>query len=178
MTKKLILLGMIILFTFSGCESNGRVHDKYYLRAVSVSGDSEKNVTFTFFTKDGKYITASGENITQAKETAEICTGQKIFTGYTEMIVLDGYDSMETLEFMLHKWKVSPSCIVAYSENSEDIFESSIERLSGSVRTAVKQGKIPECDIITVMSSLLSEKKSAEVAEITADGVKSVRTIN
>jgi len=178
MKKTILLLAIMILFTFTGCESNGRVHDKNYLRAVSVSGDSTKTVTFTFFTKDGKYITTSGKDITEAKELAELRTGKKILTGYTEMIVLDGQNSIDTLEFMLHKWKVSPSCIIAYSENDEGIFRSSVERLTGSVNNAVKQGKVPECDIITVMSGLLGEKQSAQVAEISLDGITSVYTIN
>ncbi|MDE6501157.1 MAG: hypothetical protein K2K02_04520 [Ruminococcus sp.] len=179
MTRKIILfLGMMILLTFTGCESNGRVHDKNYLRAVSVSGDDKKTVTFTFFTKDGKYITTSGRDIAEAKEVAELRTGKKIFTGYTEMIVLDGKNSIDTLEFMLHKWKVSPSCIIAYSENEENIFESSVERLRGSVENAVKQGKAPECDIITVMSGLLGEKQSAQVAGISTEGITSIYTIN
>lgn len=180
MIKKLILSGMLILFTFTGCESNGRVHDKNYLRAVSVTGETQKTVTFTFFNKDGKYITTSGKDINEAKEIAEIYTGKKIFTGYTEMIVLDGQNSMETLEFMLHKWKVSPSCIITHSgdETGEDIFSSSIEKLSGSVRMSIKQGKIPECDIITVMSKLLDENHTAQVAEITSDGVTGINIIN
>lgn len=77
------------------------------------------------------------------------------------MIVLDGQNSIDILEFMLHKWKVSPSCIIAYSENDDNIFESNIEKLTGSVDNAVRQGKAPECDIITVMSGLLGEKHSA-----------------
>lgn len=179
MTRKTILfLGMVLLFTLTGCETNGRVHDKNYLRAVSVSGDGEKTVTFTFFTKDGKYITTSGKDITEAKELAELRTGKKIFTGYTEMIVLDGHNSIDTLEFMLHKWKVSPSCIIAYSENDDNIFESSVERLTGSVDNAVRQGKAPECDIITVMSGLLGEKQSAQVAGISTEGITSVHTLN
>lgn len=179
MTRKTILfLGMVLLFTLTGCETNGRVHDKNYLRAVSVSGDGEKTVTFTFFTKDGKYITTSGKDITEAKELAELRTGKKIFTGYTEMIVLDGHNSIDTLEFMLHKWKVSPSCIIAYSENDDNIFENSVERLTGSVENAVRQGKAPECDIITVMSGLLGEKQSAQVAGISTEGITSVHTLN
>lgn len=178
MTKKIMLLGMMILLTFTGCESNGRVHDKNYLRAVSVSGEEEKSVTFTFFNNDGKYITTYGKDITEAKELAELRTGKKIFTGYTEMIVLDGQNSIDTLEFMLHKWKVSPSCIIAYSENDDNIFESSVEKLTGSVDNAVRQGKAPECDIITVMSGLLGEKHSAPVAGISTDGIISVYTIN
>lgn len=178
MTNRFILLGMIILMTFTGCESNGRVHDKNYLRAVAVNGDNDKTVTFTFFTKDGKYITTSGKDITEAKELAELRTGRKIITGYTEMIVLDGNNSIDTLEFMLHKWKVSPSCIVAYAENDDDIFESNVEKLTGSVRNAVSQGKAPECDIITVMSGLLGENQSAQVAGISTDGIISVHIIN
>ncbi|MDE6781948.1 MAG: hypothetical protein K2J40_10920 [Ruminococcus sp.] len=177
MTNKIILLGMLILFTFTGCESNGRVHDKNYLRAVSVSGDNEKIVTFTFFTKDGKYITTSGKDLTEAKELAELRTGKKIITGYTEMIVLDGSNSVDILEFMLHKWKVSPSCIIAYSEDG-DVFDSSVEKLTGSVNNAISQGKAPECDIITVMSRLLGENQSAQVAGISSDGIISVHTIN
>ncbi len=182
MTKKLALLFLTIMtaFCFCGCESNGRVHDKNYLRAVSVSGKDEKTVTFTFFSKDGRYITTSGKDITSAKKLAEIQTGRKIFTGYTEMILIDDLNGIDTLEFMLHKWKVSPSCIVAYAgEDSEEIFgNSTIERLSGSVHNAVKQGKAPECDIITVLSELLSDEKTAEIAEITSDGATAVHTIN
>lgn len=177
MTNKIILLGMLMLLTFTGCESNGRVHDKNYLRAVSVSGDNEKIVTFTFFTKDGKYITTSGKDLTEAKELAELRTGKKIITGYTEMIVLDGRNSIDILEFMLHKWKVSPSCIIAYSED-DDVFDSNVEKLTGSVNNAVSQGKAPECDIITVMSRLLGENQSAQVAGISSDGIISVHTIN
>lgn len=179
MIKKIILSGMIILFTFTGCASNGRVHDKNYLRAVSVSGgEEEKTVTFTFFDKDGKYITTSGKNIDEAREIAELRTGRKIFTGYTEMIVTDGQNSIDTLEFMLHKWKVSPSCIITYSEDTQNIFSSSVEKLTGSVDNAVRQGKAPECDIITVMSGLLGEKHSAPVAGISTDGITSVQIIN
>ena len=96
------------------------------------------------------------------------------------MIVLDGNSTIETLEFMLHKWKVSPSCIITHSDdvNGEDIFSSSPELLAGSVRTAVEQKKIPECDIITVMSELLGKNHSAPVAEITSEGVKEIHVIN
>lgn len=167
-------------FCFCSCESNGRVHDKNYLRAVSVSGNDEKTVTFTFFTKDGKYITTSGKDIDSAKKLAELQTGRKIFTGYTEMILIDDLNSIDTLEYMLHKWKVSPSCIVAYAgEDAENIFENStVEKLYGSVKTAVKQGKSPKCDIITVLGELLNDKKSAEIAKITSDGAVSVHTVN
>lgn len=180
---KRIVLALLTAFAVSalvGCESDGRVHDKNYLRAVSVSGSGEKSVTFTFFTKDGKYLTVSGRDISEAKNLAEIKTGRKIFTGYTELILTDGGNTTETLEFMLHKWKVSPSCIVAYAgESAEKIFSgNTVERLSGSVRMAVKQGKSPECDIITVLAELLGSEKKAEIAEITAEGFTAVHTLN
>ncbi len=182
MIKKFVFLSLMIMtaFSFCSCASNGRFHVSSYLRPFSISGDEEKTVTFTFFTKDGKYITTSGSDINSAKELAELKTGRKIFTGYTEMILLDDYNSIDTLEFMLHKWKVSPSCIVAYAgEDAENIFgNSTVERLSGSVHTAIKQGKSPECDIITVLSELLNDDKSAEIAEITSDGATAVQTIN
>lgn len=182
MIKKLAFLFITIItaFCFCSCESNGRVHDKNYLRAVSISGKDEKTVTFTFFSKDGKYITTSGKDITSAKKIAEIRTGRKILTGYTEMILIDDFNSIDTLDFMLHNWKVSPSCIVAYAgENSEEIFgNSTVERLCGSVHNAVKQGKAPKCDIITVLSRLLGDEKSAEIAEINSDGVYDVHMIN
>lgn len=176
----LILLSAVVVFSFAGCESDGRVHDKNYLRAVSVSGNIEKSVTFVFFTKDGKYLTVSAENLEKALSLAEIKTGRKIFTGYTELILTDGENTAETLEFMLHKWKVSPSCIVALAgESAENIFsENSVEKISGSVKMAVNQGKSPECDIITVLAELLDDGRTAQTAEITAEGFKAVRTIN
>lgn len=176
--KKFIILGMIILFTFTGCESNGRVHDKNYLRAVSVSGENEKSITFAFFNNDGKYITINADDLNSAKELAEIRTGKKIFTGYTEMIILDDENSLDILEFMLKKWNVSPSCIIAYSKDTENIFQNNIEKLTGSIKNAVKQNKAPECDIITVMSGLLSDKHSAQIAEISDNGLTSIHKIN
>ena len=173
MKIKILLVSLIIITSFCGCESNGRVHDKNYLRAVSVSGNEEK-------TEDGKYITTSGKDIDSAKKLAELQTGRKIFTGYTEMIFIDNINTTDTLTYMLHKWKVSPSCIVAYAgENAEEIFENStVERLCGSVKTAVKQGSSPKCDIITVLGELLDNEKTAEIAEITSDGAVSVHTVN
>lgn len=173
--RKFIILGIIILFTFTGCESDGRVHDKNYLRAVSVN---EKSITLSFFNNNGKYITIDTNDLDFAKESAEIYTGKKIFTGYTEMIVVDDKNNIDILEFMLKKWNVSPSCIVAYSKDQKNIFENDIERLTGSIKNAVRQKKAPECDIITVMSRLLSENHSAQIAEISENGITAIHTIN
>lgn len=170
--RKFIFWGIILLFTLTGCESNGRVHNKNYLRAVAVN---ENNVTFNFF-NDDEIITIDTNNLDFAKESAEICAGKKIFTGYTEIILINKPDSIATLEFMLKNWNISPSCLIAYSDNN--IFENNIEDLTGSINMAIKQKKIPECDIITVMSNLLGREHSAEIAEISGNGVISIRKIN
>lgn len=170
--RKFIFLGIILLFTLTGCESNGRVHNKNYLRAIAIS---ENNVTFNFF-NDDEIITINTNDLDFAKESAEIFAGKKIFTGYTEIILIDKPNSIDTLEFILKKWNVSPSCLIAYSNN--DIFENSIENLTDSINMAIKQKKIPECDIITVMSNLLNEKHSAEIAEISDNGIILTRQIN
>lgn len=170
--RKFIFLGIILLFTLTGCESNGRVHNKNYLRAIAIS---ENNVTFNFF-NDDEIITINTNDLDFAKESAEIFAGKKIFTGYTEIILIDKPNSIDTLEFILKKWNVSPSCLIAYSNN--DIFENSIENLADSINMAIKQKKIPECDIITVMSNLLNEKHSAEIAEISDNGIILTRQIN
>ena len=39
MLRKIILVTFLPMFMLTGCASSGRVHDKDYLRAVSISGD-------------------------------------------------------------------------------------------------------------------------------------------
>lgn len=179
MLRELILTASLAVFTLTGCASTGLVHDKNYLRAVSISGEKEKNLTFTFFTDDGDPISASGKDIDSAQKSAEIKGGKPIFTGYTELVILGECSYRETLDYLLNDWKVSPSCIVAYSENGDELLEKAdAERLFGSIKQAVEQGKIPECDIITVLGELLSGSESAEIAEITANGTVGKYTIS
>lgn len=171
MIKKisLIVLASAVLLSFSGCNSRGRVHDKNYLRALSVSdGDGEKTVEFSFFSDE--VITASGKTIDEAQEKAELFCGREIFTGYTELIVLNGCDCGEILKTMLNDKKVSPDCIVACTKTEKLLSECSPEILCSSVKIAVKHGESPECDIVSVLSGLYGDGKSAETAEISRKG--------
>lgn len=179
--KKMIKIGILSLVTaiaLSSCVSAVQVHDKNYLRAVSVDGENEKQLTFTFFTEENSVITASGDDITSAQRLAELKSGKEIFTGYTELIILGDCSGRETLEFMLNEWKVSPSCLIVYGENGKKILEEkSAETLANSVKRAMEQDKAPECDIVTVLGELLDEDGTADVPVITSDGAAGCRTI-
>lgn len=173
----LILTALLISAGTAGCSAVKQVHDKKYLRAVSISGDESKNAVFAFYTEDSKPVSAAGESIADACKSAELKCGKDIFTGHTELIILGSCDYRETLEFLLNEWKVSPSCLVTYcGEDGAKLLENNdAERLADSVRAAQEQGKAPECDIVTVLSEILSG--SAEVAELGNDGVSGVYTI-
>lgn len=174
-----ILLSVIALLSLTGCESTGIVHDKNYLQAVSVGGTDEKKLSFAFFSTEDSVITVSGEDMTEAKQKAELKSGKKIVTGYTEIVILDDTVSSETLEFLLHDWKVSPSCMIVCGEDGERLLdEIPAQQLKGMVERAVEQKKAPECDIITVLGNLLSKDKSAEIAEINADGTVGRHQVN
>ncbi len=159
----------LALLPLTACASTGRVHDKDYLRAVSLNGTDAKTLTMTFFMDDSRDITVTGGDIVSALEAAELECGRPIFTGYTELVLLDGEDSFEELEYILKEWKVSPSCIVTYGRG--DVFrDKPAEVLAGSVKQAVKQGEAPDSGIVTVLGELLREGE-AEVAWLTGEGV-------
>lgn len=171
MVKKLLIVIGLGMFSLTGCAATGLVHDKHYLRAVSINEGEETVLTMTFFTEDEKAVIARGEDISAAMKNAELLTGKPIFTGYTELVVLGDCKYEETLEFLLNDWKVSPSCIVAHSDDgSRTLTEGDAETLTGSVKRAQDQGKAPECDIITVLGELLDKKSSAEIAELSEKG--------
>lgn len=171
MIKKLLIVAWLGMFSLTGCAATGLVHDKHYLRAVSITEGNETELTMTFFTDDKKVVTVKGKDISTAMKNAEVLTGKPIFTGYTELVVLSGCEYEDTLEFMLNDWKVSPTCIVAHSnDGSRVLAKEDAETLAGSVKRARDQGKAPECDIITVLGDLLDEKSSAEIAELYENG--------
>lgn len=171
MIKKLLVIIWLGTFSLTGCAATGLVHDKHYLRAVSITVGSETELTMTFFTEDKKVVTAKGKDISTAMKNAEILAGKPIFTGYTELVVLSGCEYRDTLEILLNDWKVSPTCIVAHSnDGAAALTDKDAETLTGSVKRARDQGKAPECDIITVLSDLLDEKSSAEIAELYENG--------
>ncbi|MBR6624477.1 MAG: hypothetical protein IKK91_11375 [Ruminococcus sp.] len=170
MIKKLLILICAGMISLTGCEASGLVHDKHYLRAVAISGGTETQLTLEFFTGDEK-VTVTGKDISTAIKNAEILTGKDIFTGYTELAVLGNCDYRETLELLLNDWKVSPSCVITHSSEGGTILsERGTEILAGSVKRAQKQGKTPDCDIITVLGDLLDEKSTVEIAELDVSG--------
>lgn len=177
MLKRLMLLCMTAAM-LTGCASSGLVHDKDYLRAVYVSGNGMKNMTFSFFSDEGKTVSASGEDMGKALENAELKTGKPLFTGYTELVILGDCEYREVLEELLNDWKVSPSCTVVCCDNGAELLRRrDAELLSGQIRQAVKQGDVPESDIITVIGELLGRDQCADVPETSLSGVCGVRRI-
>ncbi|MDE5570003.1 MAG: hypothetical protein K2I82_05055 [Ruminococcus sp.] len=168
MVKKLLLLSFG-LFALTGCSSHGNVSTKAYLRAAALDGNK---LTFAFYSEEQEAITVTADNPAQAKEIAELSIGKEIFTGHTELIMLKNCNNLETLDFMLHEWKLSPSCMIAQPEyNGRTILaQAEPENLTGSIKIAQKQDISPKCDIITVLSGLLGEDESAEVAELSEKG--------
>ena len=145
----LAALSAILLGT-TGCAA-GKIHERSYLRAVSVSEKDGIGLTMRLFSAE-EAVTASGSSIDEAKNRAELLTGEPMFTGYTELLVVDGKDCRDILGHMLNEWKVSPSCMVVCSSDGRALLEQNdAELLMGMTEQAVKQGIAPECDIITVL---------------------------
>lgn len=167
MLKKMLLM-FIGIITLTGCSSHGNVSTKAYLRAAALDGDS---LTLAFFSEEQEDITITAENPAQAMEIAELSIGKEIFTGHTELILLKNCDNLEILDFMLHEWKLSPSCMIAKPEFNGRLIlaKKNPEELTGSIKIAQNQGLAPECNVITILSSLLDNKK-AETAELSENG--------
>lgn len=167
-----IATAVLVVFTSTSCASTGRVHDKSYLRAVAVSGENGGDLTLSFFSED-EALTVSGKNMDDAKRNAELRKGTPVFTGYTELVIVDGSPCMDVLEHLLNEWKVSPSCIIVHSQNGTELLEEcDSEQLLGMVKQAVKQGKAPECDVITVLGRLCGDGEPAEIAELSSGGAE------
>ncbi|MCR4638429.1 hypothetical protein [Ruminococcus sp.] len=161
------------LMLSAGCAS-GRIHERSYLRAAAISRSGQ--LTFSFFNDDDTII-GVGDDIDSAKSSAELIGGKPVFTGYTELVIVDGEDSLELLDHMLESWRLSPSCTVVYSGSGEELLRDyDAEQLIGITEQAVKQGIAPECDIITVLGGLCRSGQ-AEVTEIRADGSAGSRII-
>lgn len=170
---------MLTAAVMTGCASSGLVHDKEYLRAVSVRGIAEKEMTFSFFSDETMTVSASGKDIEEALEKAELKAGKPVFTGYTELVIVGECEYEAVLGELLNNWKVSPSCRVVYSRNGEKLLrENQAEQLSGRIKQAVKQGEAPESDIITVLGELLSSEGSAVIPEMSSSGEEITCRIN
>lgn len=171
-----IVTALLAAALLTGCSSDGSVSDKSYLRAAVIGADS---VTMSFFSEDDGVVTAEADSPEKACSAAELSGGKRIFTGYTELIILDGCDSAEVLTFMLNEWKVSPSCIVACPDGNGAalLSERSAEELEGAVRVAQKQELVGRCDIVTVLGGLLGSSRTAEVPVLSQDGFAGTASI-
>lgn len=168
MKKRLLLIPALLFVFLTGCAS-GKIHEKSYLRAAAVSGEEGRSLVLAFFDEDTA-VESFGENMDDSVKKAGLKAGKPVFTGYTELVIIDGTDCRELLVHILNEWKVSPSCIVAYCGNGEKLLkEGDSEKLIGAAKQAVEQGIAPECDIITVLGKLCNGR-TAEIAELYADG--------
>ena len=165
-----ILAVVLVFILMCGCESTGRVHDKYYLRAASVSSAEPMTVTFSFFFGDEEAITVRGDSLESALENAEVYAGKPVFTGFTELVVTDGENSREVLEYMLKEWNISPSCMVAYNEDGSNLLENvSAERLLDSMKESAELERIPESKMIKVLGQLIRNGET-QVGILTENG--------
>lgn len=179
--KKIAFI-ITVLFTFvvfTGCSANKQVHDKRYLRAVSINGDETKKVGYSFYAEDAKPVSVSGDNMEETRKSAELKCGKDIFTGHTELVILGNCDYREALEFLLNKWRVSPSCLIVYGgdECNTILNENDMEMLADSVRKATEQGNAPECDIVTVLAGLIRESDGTEIIRVGKKGIEGIYKI-
>lgn len=168
-------LALVTAGLLAGCASDGNVSNKSYLRAAVIGSDS---VTMSFFSGEDEVMTVSADSPEEALSAAELRGGKKIFTGFTELVLLDGCDCTDTLERMLREWKVAPSCIVACprGNGAEFLTARTAEELEGAVRVAQEQELIGRCDIVNVLGELLGSG-SAEIPELSRDGFVGKKSI-
>lgn len=162
--KKMILAVMCIFLT--GCSTGIDVNEMAYVRAAAIEGD---NVTFSFYL-DEQVVSVSADSMESAESAAELTLGKKIFTGHTELVILNECDKREMLEYMLSEWKVPPSCRVAHGENAGEVLENrKAEEIVGVLETAEEKGLTKKCDIVTVLGRFLNNK-NGELPMLTAEG--------
>lgn len=150
MRKILFLLLILSVITMTACGSQGNVSNRAYVRTAAIDGNT---LTLAFFSGE-ETVSVSADDLEKAKSKVEVEIGKEVFAGHTELILLSDCDSRGVLEYIFRQWKPSPSCMVLkINENGgEAIRNRDPEELSGAVRVAVEQGKLPECDIINVLS--------------------------
>ncbi len=162
--KKIILAVMCIFLT--GCNTGIDVNEMAYVRAAAVGGD---RVTFSFYL-DEEVLSLSADNIEDAKSAAELALGKEIFTGHTELVILEQGNEQKILEFMLNQWKVPPACRVAYAEKVGDILKNrKAEEIVGVLKRAEEKRLTEKCDIVTVLGKILNGE-SGDLPVLTDDG--------
>lgn len=170
------LTAVIVSFALmicTGCRDAGHVHSKYYVRAIALSGTAEKTIAFDFYNEKAEPHYQRGKSFETIKKDSETELGKELFTGHTELILLSDCDYASELEFLLTEWKVSPSCVVIYADGGlRSITEElDAERLAASARKAEENGEIPQCDIVTVLSELLSGNSTVVIAKADENGL-------
>lgn len=151
---KKIILAFLACFVLTGC-STKQVHDKYYLKTVYIS--QKKDVLYSkmiFYNESANEVSAKGITFDEIIEKSELSCGKSIFTGHTELIILNNCDVGDTLEHFLEVWKVSPSCKVVLGSDKLNI--SSIT--SDVIDVAIEQKKAPKCDIVTILSDINTDE--------------------
>ena len=171
----LFLAAGVMMCMLCGCNASGRVHDKAYLRAAALDGGG--SLTLAFFSDD-EAMTVHGGDISEALENAEIKLGKRIFTGYTELVILGSGQSCEELKYLLRDWRVPPSCLtVCGSGSGERILKSNDpQALADGVKLAAKRKAAPPSDIITVLENMLADDFS-ETALLSVTGEVSTGVI-
>lgn len=151
--KKIILAVMCIFLT--GCSTGIDVNEMAYVRAVAIDGN---NCSFSFYL-DEQVVSVSADSVESAESAAELALGKEIFTGHTELVILNECDEREILEYMLSEWKAPPSCRVANGENAGEILKNrKAEEIVGVIETAEEKGLTEKCDIVTVLGNFLNNK--------------------
>lgn len=162
--KKIILAVMCIFLT--GCSTGIDVNEMAYVRAAAIEGD---RVTFSFYL-DEEVLSLSADTIEDAKSAAELAVGKELFTGHTELVILEQGNEQKILEFMLNQWKVPPACRVAYAENVGEILENrQAEEIVGVLKRAEEKDLTEKCDIVTVLGKILNGK-SGDLPMLTGEG--------
>ena len=111
----------------------------------------------TFFNDD---MIKFSSDIKNAKQSAEEITGREIFTGHTELVVLNDCDEISILAFLLNEWKVSPDCTVIF--DSGDILEKKdTDDITGTVKILEKENKTDKSDIVSTLSRLINHVNSS-----------------
>ena len=167
--KRIIPAALLTAAALTGCREAGTVHDKAYLRAAAVD---DGTVTMSFFS-DIEPLEVTADTPSEAVTAAELRLGRRIFTGFAELVILGDCPPADTLSLLFTEWKLPPSCIAAAGEG-HILLDAPPELVRGSVGQAQEQGLVPECDIVTVLSGLLSKKKTAQAPELDSDGVSGV----
>ncbi len=151
--KKLLFL-IISMISLTGCSSHINVNEMAYLRGLAVDGNE---ITFSCYLDD-EILTITSNDVNSAKSTAELALGKEIFTGHTELLILNNCDEKELLEFMLTEWKVPPSCRIATAKNCGNVLKNrDSEVLVGVIKRGEEKKITEKSDIVTTLGNMLND---------------------